>query len=81
MKDMSATFTSKGQVVVPAELRRKHGIRAGTKVKFLEDRFGRIILQPITEEYIDRVTGILADGPDLLESWYKEHRKEGEHDK
>ena len=81
MKDLSATFTSKGQVVVPAELRRKHGIRAGTKVKFLEDQFGRIILQPITEEYIDRVMGILADGPDLLESWYKEHREEGEHDK
>ena len=81
MKDMSATFTSKGQVVVPAELRRKHGIRAGTKVKFLEDQFGRIILQPITEEYIDRVRGMLADGPDLLESWYKEHREEGEHDK
>lgn len=81
MKDLSATFTSKGQVVVPAELRRKHGIRAGTKVKFLEDQFGRIILQPVTEEYIDRVRGMLADGPDLLEGWYKEHREEGEHDK
>ena len=81
MKDLSATFTSKGQVVVPAELRRKHGIRAGTKVKFLEDQFGRIILQPVTEEYIDRVRGILAGGPDLLESWYKEHREEGKHDK
>jgi AbrB family looped-hinge helix DNA binding protein len=81
MKVLSATFTSKGQVVVPAELRRKHGIRAGTKVKFMEDQFGRIILQPITEEYIDRVRGIFADGPDLLEGWYKEHREEGRHDK
>ena len=78
MKDLSATFTSKGQLVVPAELRRKHKIEAGTKVKFLEDQFGRIVLQPITEDYIDRVMGCLSDGPDLLAEWEVEHRKEGE---
>ena len=76
MNDMSATFTSKGQLVVPAELRRKHGIEAGTKVKFLEDQFGRIVLQPLTEDYIDRVMGCLADGPDLLTKWENEHRRD-----
>jgi AbrB family looped-hinge helix DNA binding protein len=82
MREPSSTFTSKGQLVVPAELRRKHGIRAGTKVKFLEDSFGRIILQPITEEYIKRVRGCLASaGLNLLESWEAEHRAEGEKDK
>jgi bifunctional DNA-binding transcriptional regulator/antitoxin component of YhaV-PrlF toxin-antitoxin module len=78
MKDLSSTFTSKGQLVVPVELRRKHKIEAGTKVKFLEDQFGRIVLQPITEDYIDRVMGCLSDGPDLLSEWEAEHRKEGE---
>ena len=78
MKDMSATFTSKGQLVVPAELRRKHGIAAGTRVKFLEDQFGRIVLQPITADYVDRVMGCLADGSDLLAAWGKERREEGE---
>ena len=77
MRDLSATFTSKGQLVVPAELRRKHRIEAGTKVRFLEDQFGRIVLQPITEDYVDRVQGCLADGPDLLAKWEVEHRKEG----
>ncbi len=81
MKDICSTFTSKGQLVVPAALRRKHKIEAGTRVKFLEDQFGRIVLQPITEEYIDRVMGFLADGPDLLASWEKEHREEGKRDK
>lgn len=81
MKDICSTFTSKGQLVIPAELRRKHKIEAGTKVKFLEDQFGRIVLQPITEEYIDRVMGLFAEGPDLLSSWEKEHREEGKHDK
>jgi AbrB family looped-hinge helix DNA binding protein len=77
MKELSATFTSKGQLVVPAELRRKHRIQTGTRVKFLEDHLGRIVLQPITEEYIDRLMGSLAEGPDLLAGWEKEHRKEG----
>jgi AbrB family looped-hinge helix DNA binding protein len=81
MKELSATFTSKGQLVIPAELRRKHKIEAGTKVTILEDQFGRIVLQPITDEYIDRVRGLLADGPDLLAMWEKEHRQEGKHDK
>jgi AbrB family looped-hinge helix DNA binding protein len=81
MGDMRGTFTSKGQLVIPAELRRKHGIKAGTRVKFLEDQFGRIVLQPITEEYIDRVMGMLAEGPGLREAWDKEHRREGKQDK
>jgi AbrB family looped-hinge helix DNA binding protein len=81
MSDMSATFTSKGQLVIPAQLRRKHKIEAGTKVQIFEDQFGRIVLQPITDDYINRVRGMLADGPDLLASWEKEHREEGEHDK
>jgi AbrB family looped-hinge helix DNA binding protein len=81
MGKLSATFTSKGQLVVPAELRRKHRIEAGTKVKFSEDEFGRIVLQPITEEYVDRVRGYLANGPDLLGKWVKEHRKEGKREK
>lgn len=66
--------------MVPAALRRKHGIEAGTKVRFLEDRFGRIVLQPITESYVDRLMGCLADGPDLLAKWESEHREEGEHE-
>lgn len=78
---MSATFTSKGQLVIPAELRRKHKIEAGTKVRILEDQFGRIVLQPLTEDYVDRVMGLLADGPDLLAIWEKEHREEGQHDR
>jgi len=81
MKELSGTVTSKGQLVVPAELRRKHKIKAGTRVHFLEDQFGRIILQPITEEYLESLMGCLADGPDYLAIWEKEHRAEGKRDK
>ena len=79
MKQLSATFTSKGQLVIPAELRRKHGIRAGTKVAIFEDAVGRIVLQPMTEDYIKRVRGCLSFlQSDLLDSWEIEHRADGE---
>jgi AbrB family looped-hinge helix DNA binding protein len=74
-------FTSKGQLVIPAELRRKHGIQIGTEVLFLEDEFGRIVLQPVTAEFIDRMMGCLSGGPDFLSNWAKEHREEGQRDK
>lgn len=80
MKQLRATVTSKGQLVIPAELRRKSGIKKGTEVCFLEDELGRIILQPVTEEFIDRLTGSLS-GSNMLESFLKERRAEGEHDR
>jgi len=77
MREQSATFTSKGQLVVPAALRRKHGIEAGTRVRFIEDQFGRIVLQPITEKYVDQVMGCLRGGTDLVAKLKAERRREG----
>ena len=73
-------FTSKGQLVIPAALRRKHGIKVGTEVVFLEDELGRIVIQPM-EQFIDQTMGCLAGGPDSLANWMTEHREEGERDK
>jgi AbrB family looped-hinge helix DNA binding protein len=73
-------FTSKGQLVIPAELRRKHNIKTGTEVVFLEDELGRIVVEPI-DAFIDRMMGCLAGGPDSLANWMKEHREEGEREK
>ena len=67
--------------MIPAALRRKHEIEAGIKVKILADQFGRIVLQPITEDYIDGVMGCLVGSEDLLANWEKEHRAEGKHDR
>ncbi len=53
----SAYVTSKGQLVVPARLRRKYGIKAGTKICFIE-RDGEIVFRPITREYIRSVCGM-----------------------
>jgi AbrB family looped-hinge helix DNA binding protein len=54
-----ATVKAKGQVVIPVELRRKFGIDEGTRVAFFEED-GRLLLQPVTDEFIDSMCGIVA---------------------
>ena len=78
----SAYVTSKGQVVVPARLRRKFGIKAGTRLNFSEQG-GQIVVQPVTKEYISSFRGIFKLKPgeksavrELLEDRAKERARE-----
>ena len=52
----TAYVTSKGQLVVPSGLRRRYGIKPGTRINFLEEN-GRIIFQPVTRDYIRTFRG------------------------
>jgi len=54
-----ATVKAKGQIVIPVDLRRKFKIDEGTRVAFLEQQ-GHLLLQPVTDDFIDSMTGILA---------------------
>jgi AbrB family looped-hinge helix DNA binding protein len=58
-----ATVKAKGQVVIPVDIRRKFQIEEGTRVAFLEEE-GRLFIQPVTDEFIDAMKGILS-GPGL----------------
>lgn len=53
---METYATIKGQIVIPSSLRRKYGIKQGTKIQ-VYDEGGRIILEPITREYVRKVRG------------------------
>ena len=67
----AAYVTSKGQLVVPAKLRRKYGIKPGTKVFFVE-RGDEILFQPVTREYIRSVCGMLASATSVAEELLNE---------
>jgi len=54
-----ATVKAKGQVVIPVDIRRKFKIDEGTRVAFLEED-GRLVVQPVTDDFIDQMEGILA---------------------
>jgi AbrB family looped-hinge helix DNA binding protein len=66
MKNAVSTVTTKGQLVIPAKLRRKYGIRKGTRVAMIEEE-NRIILQPLTREFIRSVRGSLKGEPSALQ--------------
>lgn len=54
----TSNVTTKGQLVIPARIRRHHGIKPGTRVRFLE-RGDEIVLQPVTPAAIRSLCGIL----------------------
>lgn len=69
--------TSKGQLVIPSKLRRKFGIKEGTRVNFFEEDDGIKII-PVTPETIDANKGFLGTGGKLLKALMQEKKKERE---
>jgi AbrB family looped-hinge helix DNA binding protein len=58
---METAVTVKGQVVIPAKLRHRLGIKKGTRLH-VEEREGEIILRPLNREYFQKMSGILKGG-------------------
>jgi AbrB family looped-hinge helix DNA binding protein len=71
---METYATVKGQIVIPAELRRKYRIKAGTKINII-DTGEAILLKPVTEESLKRLQGKLK-GKGVLKSLLEERRKD-----
>ena len=70
-----ATVSTKGQFVVPADIREALGIRPGTRIAVLREG-NRIILEPVNKEYVRALRGSTAGGPSLTDSLLKERREE-----
>lgn len=49
----TSIVTVKGQVVIPSKIRKKFGIKNGTKIHF-SDKSKEIKIIPITKEMIDQ---------------------------
>lgn len=73
----TSVVTTKGQVVIPSEIRKKYGIKVGTKIKFDEEN-GEIKIIPITEETIRKNIGLLKSNGKLLKVLMKEKEHERE---
>jgi len=70
-------FTAKGQVVIPAALRKEFQIQAGSKAVVQATPNG-ILLKPVTRHTIAKLHGILKRKPGrkpLAEEW-AEHKRE-----
>jgi len=70
-----ATVSTKGQFVIPADIREALGIRPGTRIAVLREG-NRIILEPVNREYVRKLRGSTAGGASLTDSLLKERREE-----
>ena len=76
---METYATIKGQIVIPAALRRKYGIKNGTKI-IVTDIGDAILLKPVTEQYLRNLQGSLK-GRGGLKVLVEERRKDKEREK
>jgi AbrB family looped-hinge helix DNA binding protein len=68
----TAVISSKGQIVIPANLRKRYQLKEGTTVMFQEER-GRLVLEPTNFDAIYALQGSLREFP--LEADLEEERR------
>jgi AbrB family looped-hinge helix DNA binding protein len=70
--------SSKGQVVIPAELREQLGLKKGTLATWTEEN-GRLVLTPIASKLLDEIRGYLKPLPgeaSAFEGCFEERARE-----
>jgi AbrB family looped-hinge helix DNA binding protein len=73
---METTATAKGQIVIPSSIRRRLGIKEGTRIQ-IEESGNEIILKPITREYVHSLRGKFR-GKGLMKALMAEKKRERE---
>lgn len=84
MKAYRTVVSAKGQVVIPAVLRKQLGLKKGTPATWSEEH-GSLRLTPMNERVIDEVRGCLKPRPgessmfdELFAERERERRRENE---
>jgi len=49
----TAAVTSKGQITIPLEVRKKLGLKPGDRVRFIEGENGEFVIKPKTGSIMD----------------------------
>ena len=73
---MIARATIKGQVVIPAELRKKYNIKKGSKVNIYEGEGNVIIIKPLPEDPIEASKGMLKGKTSLLKALLRDREED-----
>jgi AbrB family looped-hinge helix DNA binding protein len=59
---LSAVISSKGQIVIPAALRKKYLLKEGMTISFREEK-GRLVIEPDPFSALQALRGTLPDYP------------------
>jgi AbrB family looped-hinge helix DNA binding protein len=76
----TTTISSKGQMVLPAPVRSRLGLRKGTRISIslVDGEQGPIILRPVTREFIRKLRGSFKGAGAALEFLEAERRRDRE---
>lgn len=67
--------TTKGRVVIPFKIRRYFNIKQGTRLSVME-KDNQIVLQPLTEDYFNKMAGILKTKGKLIKALLDEKTRD-----
>lgn len=76
-------MSSKGQVVIPAKLRKQLGLKKGTPATWNEEG-GKLVLTPVTKQALDEIQGFLKPRPgeiSVFEASFAERERERRREK
>ena len=71
----TSVITTKGQMVVPAKIRRKLKIKRGTKVVIIEQEDG-FLVKPLDRKFFEHFAGILPTKGKLTKALLEQRRTE-----
>jgi AbrB family looped-hinge helix DNA binding protein len=72
---MAIKLSQKGWLVIPAELRKKYGLKPGAQVSVV-DYGGVLAIVPVFKDPISQGAGMLKDKDSLTQAIVEEHRQE-----
>ncbi|MGA9545413.1 MAG: AbrB/MazE/SpoVT family DNA-binding domain-containing protein [Candidatus Sulfotelmatobacter sp.] len=80
----SSTISSKGQVTVPQEIRKRLGLQTGDRVEFVVEE-GRTVLRPVRTEVnpFERFIGIAGPfpgGDEGIKAWIDDMRSDEDYE-
>jgi AbrB family looped-hinge helix DNA binding protein len=73
----TTTATIKGQVTIPAPLRKKLNIRQGTKIS-VKEKGGKIIMEPLPDDMLQAGRGILKTKGKAVKRLLKDRKFEAD---
>jgi len=73
------TTSSKGQVVIPKEVRDRVGINTGTKV-MVKAVDGHVEIHPLPENSVEFYCGIFKNGSSLTKALLKDRKRDALHE-
>jgi AbrB family looped-hinge helix DNA binding protein len=71
--------TTKGQVVIPADLRKRFNIKKGTRLAISEGEGKVILVRPVPDDPIEASRGILKGKTSLVKALLKDRREDEQH--